>query len=99
MLAVFIIAFWVSILLYYFKLNIIASAVMIALAIFLDIIEYKKEKRIINVRGLFAVGFVGGFGLSLLKLSKLSSEYSMLTIFAIFIAYFSLYFGIFNFKL
>ena len=75
------------------KLNGIASGLMMTLAIFLYIIEYRKEYRIINVNGLFALGFIGGFGLSLLKLSKLSTDYSMVTIITVYVAFFSLYLG------
>lgn len=80
---------------YFLKLNVIASIIMILLAIFLYFLEIRSSKRVINVRGLFALGFIGGFGLSLLKLSKLSQDYSMLTFIAVYIAYFSLYFGVF----
>ena len=68
---------------------------MISLAIFLYVKEVKNTKRIINVRGLFTLGFVGGFGISLLKLSKLSSEYNIITFVAVFLAYFGIYLGTF----
>lgn len=68
---------------------------MILLAIFLCFAEIRISKRVINVRGLFALGFIGGFGLSLLKLSKLSQDYNILTFIAVYISYFSLYFGVF----
>lgn len=68
---------------------------MILLAIFLCFAEIKFSKRVINVRGLFALGFIGGFGLSLLKLSKLSQDYNIMTFIAVYIAYFSLYSGVF----
>ena len=77
------------------KLNGIASGLMITLAIFLYLVEYRKRHRIINVNGLFAVGFIGGFGLSLLKLSKLSTDYSIVTIITVYTAFFSLYLGTF----
>ena len=92
---IYTILYYVSTMFYYLKLNIIASIIMILLAIFLCFEEIKFSKRIINVRGLFALGFIGGFGLSLLKLSKLSQDYSILTFIAVYIAYFSLYFGVF----
>ena len=81
--------------LYYLKQEIIASVIMISLAIFLYVSETRVYKRIINVRGLFALGFIGGFGLSLLKLSKLSQEYNIITFLAIYISYFSLYLGVY----
>lgn len=95
MLLIYTIVFFISIVLYLFKLNIIASGIMIALAIFLYATEYRKENRIINVRGLFALGFIGGFGLSLLKLSNLSADYSLMTIVVVYLSYFSVYLGSF----
>lgn len=95
MLLIYTIAYFVSILFYSIGLNLIASVLMITLAIFLYAIEYMSKKRIINIRGLFALGFLGGYGISLLKLSKLSSPYSMTMILAVFLTYFSLYFGVF----
>ena len=75
------------------KLNGIASGLMITLAIFLYLLEYRKNHRIIHINGHFALGFIGGFGLSLLKLSKLSSDYSIVTIITVYVAFFSLYLG------
>ena len=95
MLLIYTILYFVSMMLYYLKQEIIASVIMISLAIFLYVSETRVYKRIINVRGLFALGFIGGFGLSLLKLSKLSQEYNIITFLAIYISYFSLYLGVY----
>ena len=95
MLLIYTILYFVSMMFYYLKQEIIASVIMISLAIFLYALETRTYKRIINVRGLFALGFIGGFGLSLLKLSKLSQEYSIITFLAIYISYFSLYLGVY----
>ncbi len=93
MLFIYTILFFASIVFYYTKLNAIASGLMIALVIFLYYCEYKKNKRVINFSGFFALGFIGGFGLSLLKLSKLSTGYNVITIIIIYVSYFSLYLG------
>lgn len=93
MLLIYTIIYFVSLIFYFLKLNVIASGVMIALAIFLYVEEYKLNKNIINVKGLFALGFVGGFGLSLLKLSNLSGKYSLMTCMTVYLAYFSIYLG------
>lgn len=95
MLLVYTILFFVSMMMYYLKQGVIASVIMISLAIFLYVAEVRLDKRVINVRGLFALGFIGGFGLSLLKLSKLSQDYNPITFIAVFVAYFSLYLGVF----
>ena len=95
MLFIYTILYFISTMLYYIKQGIIASVIMVSLAIFLYVAEVRISKRAINVRGLFALGFIGGFGISLLKLSKLSQEYSMTTFLAVFISYFTLYLGVF----
>ena len=95
MLLIYTILYFLSMMFYYLNCGVIASIIMILLAIFLCVVETMSCKRIINIRGLFALGFIGGFGISLLKLSKLSSDYSVITFLAVFIAYFSLYFGAF----
>lgn len=95
MLLIYTILYLISTITYYLKHNYIASVIMVGLAIFLYIEEARIDKRIINIRGLFALGFIGGFGISLLKLSKLSDEYSAITFLAVFISYFSLYLGAF----
>lgn len=93
MLFIYTIGYFIGFLFYHYGFNMIASGVIISLAIFLYYLEYRKKKRIINVNGLFALGFIGGFGLSLLKLSKLSSEYNIITFIAVYISYFALYLG------
>ena len=95
MLIVYIIAYLVSSVFYYLKYNYVASVIMISLAIFLYIKEIKCTNRIINVRGLFALGFIGGFGVSLLKLSKLANDYSIMTFVVVFTSYFAVYLGTF----
>ncbi len=95
MLVVYIIAYSLSTVFYYLKHNYIASVIMISLAIFLYLKEIKNTKRIINVRGLFALGFIGGFGISLLKLSKLANDYSIMTFVVVFTSYFAVYLGTF----
>ena len=95
MLLVYTILYFISMMMYYLKQGIIASVIMISLAIFLYVAEVRLDRRVINVRGLFALGFIGGFGLSLLKLSKLSQDYNPITFIAVFVAYFALYLGVF----
>ena len=95
MLFIYTILYFASMMLYYLKQEIIASLIMISLAIFLYVLEIRTYKRIINIRGLFALGFIGGFGLSLLKLSKLSQDYGIITFLAVYISYFSLYMGVY----
>lgn len=98
MLLIYTIIYAIAMALYYLGLNIIASCITIALAIFLYIAEVIRSKRVIGIRGLFALGFIGGFGLSLLKLSNLSSTYSVMTFLVVYASYFSIYVGAFLFS-
>ena len=93
MIFLYFIFYFTSIAFYYLRLNYIASVIMIALAIFIYYLEFKNSRRIVNIRGFFALGFIGGFGISLLKLSNMSKEYSMLTVVTVFVAYYSFYLG------
>lgn len=93
MLLVFTILYFVSMALYYMGLNRVASVIMIALALLLFLQEIIVKKRIINIKSLFSLGFIGGFGLSLLKLSNLSSTYNIMTFLIVYVSYFSIYVG------
>lgn len=95
MLFLYTITFFIAMGFYFLGFNVIAGVIIIALAIFLYLLEVERDGRLITIRGLFLIGFVGGFGLSLFKLSKLSAPYSVTTFFVVFVAYYSLYFGAF----
>ena len=93
MLLIYCITFFISILLMKYNMNIIASVLMMTLAIFLYLCDVKKTKNILNLRGLFSLGFLFPYGMSLLKLSNLSNDYSLKTYLTIFTTYFSIYLG------
>ena len=93
MLLIYCITFFISILLTKYNMNIIASVLMMTLAIFLYLCDVKKTKNILNLRGLFSLGFLFPYGMSLLKLSNLSNDYSLKTYLTIFTTYFSIYLG------
>ena len=90
---IFTIFFILSTILYYYLNNILASLLIIALAIFLSVTEYKKNNRINSVIFLY-VGFLLPFGISLLKLSNLSQIYNIKIFLLIFMTIFIYY--IFN---
>lgn len=95
MLFLYTITFFIAMGFYFLGFNVIAGVIIVALALFLYILEVEKGGRFITIRGLFLIGFVGGFGLSLFKLSKLSMPYSVMTYLVVFVAFYSLYFGTF----
>ena len=90
---IFTIFFILSTILYYYINNILASLLIIALAIFLSVYEYKKYNKINSIIFLY-IGFLLPFGISLLKLSNLSQIYNFKIFLIIFITIFIYY--IFN---
>lgn len=90
---IFTIVFILSTITYYYISNILASLLIIALAIFLSIHEYKKNN-IINGLMFLYIGFLLPFGISLLKLSNMSQIYNFKIFLLVFITIFTYY--IFN---
>lgn len=78
--------------LYIYDYNMLSSAILGAFVIFYII---KNKNILYSLKSLFTIGFIGGFSISLLKLSNLSSKYSIKMLLVIYIAYFSFYIGYF----
>ena len=74
--------------------NIIICLVLVSFSLLLSHKEYKKNNKIINVISLFSIGFILPFGISFLKLSKLSSEYDTRTIILVVGSFLSFYYGV-----
>ena len=74
--------------------NIIICLVLVSFSLLLSHKEYKKNNRIINVISLFSIGFILPFGISFLKLSKLSTEYDTKTIILVIGSFLSFYYGV-----
>lgn len=71
----------------------LSGSVLICASIYLYIVNYFKSKNIINLKGLFALSFVGGQGISCLKLSKLQGDWELLTWLCLFFAFLCFYLG------
>lgn len=52
---------------------------LMAAAAFLYYKDYRKSKNVVHLRGLFALSWVGGQGIACLKLSRLSTEWTLVT--------------------
>lgn len=52
---------------------------LMAAAVYLYYKDYRKSKNIVHLRGLFALAWVGGQGVACLKLSKLGTEWTIMT--------------------
>lgn len=57
----------------------LSGLVLVLAAVFLYWYDYRRTENIIHLRGLFSLFWVGGQGVACLKLSELSSDWSMLT--------------------
>lgn len=57
----------------------LSGAGLIGAAVYLYLEDYRKTENMLNLRGLFALSWVGGQGLSCLKLSRLGASWSPMT--------------------
>lgn len=57
----------------------LSGIVLMIAAVYLYVHEYRLSNNLIHLRGLFSLFWVGGQGISCLKLSKLQTDWSLLT--------------------
>ena len=65
----------------------LSGAVLLAAAAWLYYSDYRKTKNIIHLRALFSLFWIGGQGLSCLKLSHLQTDWSLMTWICLALAY------------
>ena len=65
----------------------LSGAVLLAVAAWLYYSDYRKTKNIIHLRALFSLFWIGGQGLSCLKLSHLQTDWSLMTWICLALAY------------
>ncbi len=70
---------------------VLSGIVLIIAGMYLYIREYKISRCFLNLRGLFSLGFVGGQGVSALKLSYLGTQWTYLTWASLFAAFAAFY--------
>ncbi len=64
-----------------------SGLVLLAAAVWLYVSEYRHSRNLIHLRGLFSLFWVGGQGLACLKLSRLASEWTLMTWVCLAVAY------------
>ena len=84
---VYLICFAVSWIFAFFQLYYLSGLVLLLAAGFLYYYDYHKSGNLIHLRGLFSAFWVGGQGIACLKLSKLQSDWSLLTWSCFFLAF------------
>ena len=65
----------------------LSGALLLAVAAWLYYSDYRKTKNIIHLRALFSLFWIGGQGLSCLKLSHLQTDWSLMTWICLALAY------------
>ena len=72
-------------------LSLLSSFLFLFLAVFLYCVEKKEEKNCLPLCGLFALGLLGGEGIAVLQLSRLSLPWSNTMWLSLYLAYFCFY--------
>lgn len=65
-----------------------AGAMLIIEALFLYFINFRRTGNLVDLRGLFSLSWVGGEGIACLQLSRLQSDWEVVTWICFFMAYF-----------
>lgn len=68
-------------------IDFLAAAFLILAALVLYILNYRKTKNLVDLRGLFTLSWVGGEGIACLKLSRLQSDWENMTWLCFFLIY------------
>ena len=78
-MAVYLICYAAGFLLAHFGHFLLSGAVLMGAAVWLYISDYRKSGSLIHLRGIFSLAWVGGQGISCLKLSRLQGPWSVMT--------------------
>lgn len=84
---VYLICFAASWIFAFFQLYYLSGLALLLAAGFLYYYDYHKSGNLIHLRGLFSAFWVGGQGIACLKLSKLQTDWSLLTWSCFFLAF------------
>lgn len=76
---VYLICYLVSFILARFELYYLSGTALVIAAVWLYWSDYRKSKNLIHLRGLFSMFWVGGQGLACLKLSRLQTDWAIMT--------------------
>ena len=90
---VYCILFLISFLLSRIGIYTLSGFALIAAAIYLYYKDYKSTGKIVNLRGVFLLSFIGGQGLSALKLSYLQKDWEILTWICFLVSSLSFYYA------
>lgn len=69
----------------------LSSICLVGIALYFYLIEFKRTSEILNLRGLMALGLLGGEGIARLQLSNLSTDWTVSTWLSFYIFYLVFY--------
>lgn len=78
-MTVYLVCYAISFFLARQHLYVLSGLVLVGAALWLYIRDYLESQNLIHLRGLFCLAFVGGQGISCLKLSRLQTDWSWFT--------------------
>ena len=87
---VYLICCIVSFILAWQHIYVLSGLVLLGAALWLYIKDYMRTGNLIHLRGLFCLFFVGGQGISCFKLSRLQTDWALMTWISLFLAAFFL---------
>lgn len=83
---VYLICYIVSFILAWQHIYVLSGLVLLGAALWLYIKDYMRTGNLIHLRGLFCLFFVGGQGISCFKLSRLQTDWALMTWISLFLA-------------
>lgn len=83
---VYFICYIVSFILAWQHIYVLSGLVLLGAALWLYIKDYMRTGNLIHLRGLFCLFFVGGQGISCFKLSRLQTDWALMTWISLFLA-------------
>ena len=83
---VYLICYIVSFILAWQHIYVLSGLVLLGAALWLYIKDYMRTGNLIHLRGLFYLFFVGGQGISCFKLSRLQTDWALMTWISLFLA-------------
>lgn len=83
---VYLICCIVSFILAWQHIYVLSGLVLLGAALWLYIKDYMRTRNLIHLRGLFCLFFVGGQGISCFKLSRLQTDWALMTWISLFLA-------------
>lgn len=69
-------------------MHVLSAVLLILLAVVIYILQYKRTDSLVDMKGLFSLAWIGGQGLACLQLSKLQTDWHVMTWFVFYLAYF-----------